>query len=405
MRSMLQTQQRRHEPIEKEDQVSSGANVGLPLIVVERENPDLPDPQHKRAGIGRWAFAIGALVAMSAAIYWYSPLVTEKLRGTSPPVAASSIPAEEPVIFGLGTLVPEGEVISVALPFGAGDARIASLDVKEGDHVEENQIIAVLDSAPTLQAAIESAEANLAVQRAILEQTKLASISSRQEAQASLDSAKATLENARLDFERTASLLKKGAVAKTSFDAKQAALMVAQRAVDKSSATLSRFDQSQSSGRQDIVVAEMRVLASQADLAKATRDLAKAYVRAPISGTILSLENQVGEKPGATGFATMANLDRMTAEVEVYQTSVGGLRVGSAVTLTADALKKPLTGKISRIGLDVKKQTVIDSNPAANTDARVVKVYVALDPTSSNLARPFTNLQMTARIKAAALQQ
>jgi HlyD family secretion protein len=335
----------------------------------------------------------------------YSPMLMEKLRGASLPVAATNIPIEKPVIFGLGTLVPEGNVVSVALPFGAGDARIASLNVREGDHVEQNQIIAVLDSEPILRAAIASAEANLTVQRAIVEQTTLASISSRQEAQASLDSAKATLENARLDFQRTASLLKKGAVARTSFDARQAALLVAQRAVDKSSATLSRFDQSQTSGRQDIKVAEMRVLASQTDLAKAIRDLAKAYVRAPISGTILSLENQVGEKPDIMGFATMANLDRMTAEVEVYQNSVGGLRVGSPVSLTADAFKAPLTGKISRIGLEVKKQTVIDATPAANTDARVVKVYVSLDSTSSTLARPFTNLQMTARIDAAAPQQ
>ena len=330
MYAMLQTQQHRYVPIKNQDQASLGASVGLPLIVVERKNQDLPDSQQKGVGIGRWAFAIGVVVAMSAAIYWYSSSVAEKLRGTLPPVAASSIPAEGPLIFGLGTLVPEGDVISVALPFGAGDARIASLDVKEGDHVVLNQIIAVLDSEPYLQATIASAEANLAVQRAILEQTKLASMSSRQETQASLDSDKAALENARSDFERTVSLLKKGAVAKTSFDAKQTALLVAQRAVDKSSATLSRFDQSQSSGRQDIVVAEMRVLASQADLAKATRDLAKAYVRAPISGTILSLENQVGEKPDVAGFATMANLDRMTAEVEVYQTSVGRLREGAA---------------------------------------------------------------------------
>jgi HlyD family secretion protein len=402
---MIQTAQFRHEPIEKENQASPEASVRLPLIVVERENSKPPVPQRNGSRVKRLAFMIGALMAMSAVIYWYSPMLMEKLRGASLPVAATNAPSEKPVIFGLGTLVPEGNVVSVALPFGAGDARIASLNVKEGDHVEQNQIIAVLDSEPTLQVAIASAKANLAVQRAIVEQTRLSSISSRQEAQASLDSAKATLENARLDFERTASLLKKGAVARTSFDAKQAALLVAQRAVDKSSATLSRFDQSQTSGRQDIMVAEMRVLASEAELAKATRDLAKAYVRAPISGTILSLENQIGEKPESTGFATMANLDRMTAEVEVYQNSVGGLRVGSTVSLTADAFKTPLTGKISRIGLEVKKQTMIDSTPAANTDARVVKAYVALDSASSTLARPFTNLQMTARIDTAASQQ
>jgi HlyD family secretion protein len=47
----------------------------------------------------------------------------------------------------------------------------------------------------------------------------------------------------------------------------------------------------------------------------------------------------------------------------------------------------------------VKRQEVVGSEPAANTDARIVKVHVALDPASAERARAFTNLQVTARIK------
>jgi HlyD family secretion protein len=94
----------------------------------------------------------------------------------------------------------------------------------------------------------------------------------------------------------------------------------------------------------------------------------------------------------------LGDLTRMTAELEVYQTQVGRVDVGDAVTVTADALPRPLTGVVTRIGLEVGRQTLTDASPAANTDARVVKVYVRLDPDSSRAARRFTNLQVRGRI-------
>ena len=53
---------------------------------------------------------------------------------------------------------------------------------------------------------------------------------------------------------------------------------------------------------------------------------------------------------------------------------------------------------MTRVGLEVGRQTLVDASPAAHTDARVVKVRVALDPASSQIAQRFTNLQVTARI-------
>ena len=68
-----------------------------------------------------------------------------------------------------------------------------------------------------------------------------------------------------------------------------------------------------------------------------------------------------------------------------------------AVT-AGEALPAPLAGHISRIGLEIGRQSLIDASPAANTDARVIKVYADLDTESSKAARNFTNLQVTARI-------
>jgi HlyD family secretion protein len=57
-----------------------------------------------------------------------------------------------------------------------------------------------------------------------------------------------------------------------------------------------------------------------------------------------------------------------------------------------------LKASVTRIGLEVGRQSLVDATPAANTDARVVRVQAALDDESSKLAQRFTNLQVTARI-------
>jgi HlyD family secretion protein len=61
-----------------------------------------------------------------------------------------------------------------------------------------------------------------------------------------------------------------------------------------------------------------------------------------------------------------------------------------------------LQGTVTRVGLEVGRQTLTDANPAANTDARVVKVYVRLDPDSSEVAARYTNLQVMGRISVGA---
>ena len=71
-------------------------------------------------------------------------------------------------VVALGRIIPRGDVISVATPSGAGDARIAELRVAVGDVVEAGDILAVLDNLPQLQSAVASAQAALRVREANL---------------------------------------------------------------------------------------------------------------------------------------------------------------------------------------------------------------------------------------------
>ncbi len=170
--------------------------------------------------------------------------------------------------------------------------------------------------------------------------------------------------------------------------------------MERLKATLSRFA-GEPDRQPDVLVAARGLDAARADLDRATADVEKAQVRAPIAGTVLSINARPGEKPGAQGIMHLGDLSRMKAEVEIHQSRIGRIAPGAAVTMTADALDEPLTGVVARIGLEVARQTLVDVTPAANTDARVVKATVALDPRSTERARRFINLQVTARIAVA----
>ena len=84
---------------------------------------------------------------------------------------------------------------------------------------------------------------------------------------------------------------------------------------------------------------------------------------------------------------------------EVYQSRIGAIETGAPVEITSEAFEGAISGKVERIGWDVGRQTATGADPAARTDARVVKVYVAIDPADIARVRRFTNLQVTARIR------
>lgn len=331
--------------------------------------------------------------------------------GTSSPMAVplnhtiiaeidpSATPGPDTVI-GLGALLPDGDVATIAPPFGAGDARVTTLVVDEGDQVTVGDTLAVLDNEAQYKAALEAAEANVALKQANLEQTRTSIEASLKEARASLGSAEAAALNARKDYERAQSLIQRGSISESVLDQRRATSDQAARTVDQARATLSRYV-GEIDSQVDVVVAARSYDAAKAELTQAERDLEKAYVRAPITGTVLKIHVRPGEKPGAEGVMNIGNIERMTAKVEIYQTQIGDITLGDTVSITANALPTPLQGSVSHIGLEVERQTLIDDDPAANTDARIVEITVLLNDASSDIAARYTNLQVVATIQTA----
>jgi HlyD family secretion protein len=70
------------------------------------------------------------------------------------------------------------------------------------------------------------------------------------------------------------------------------------------------------------------------------------------------------------------------------------VKPGQPVRITSPALERPLEGRVGQIGAIVLRQNVINTDPSANTDNRVVEVRAPLTAESNRVAARFTNLQV-----------
>ncbi len=301
-------------------------------------------------------------------------------------------------VIGLARLMPHGDVSIVAPPYGAGDARIADILVATGDHLKKGTVVARLDNEGQLESAVLLAEANVAVWKATLIQTKTMVQNSRNEAQAGLEQAQSAAAEAAADYIRAKELFQSGVTTKAAYDAVATADRQASLAVAKAYATLARFTAEDVDMQPDVIVASRNLDAANAELNRARLDLSRATVQAPITGMVLDIHARAGERPPVIGIMEMGDTEQMMAEVEVYQDRIVSVAVGQPVELVAKAIEQTLQGRVQSIGLTVGRQGLVSDDTAANTDARVITVMVELDAKSSAIAARFTNLEVIARI-------
>lgn len=316
-----------------------------------------------------------------------------------PRMAETMLPSD---VVGLARILPRGDISIVAAPYGAGDARLSGILVAVGDRVEKGAPLAWLDNRTALESAVLMAEANLAIREAGLMQTRAAVAASRDEAQAALDQAMSNAAEAASSLTRTEELFQRNVTTEATLDAMRTAAAQAALAVTRAEATLKRFSGVALDAQPDVVVAARNVDAAKAELARARLDLERAAVVAPISGTILDIHATPGQRPPAQGIMEMGDTSQMMAEVEIWQDRISAVAKGQPVELVTVALGQTLHGRVDSIGLTVGRQGMISDDAAENKDARVIRVMVALDQPSSDLAARFTNLEVIARIDTTA---
>lgn len=375
------------------------------------------------------AGAITTTLLASAAIFYYA----FRLQSIPPNAgtADTSVTIAAPTgISALGYLQPEGEIINLSAPRspnGAG-SRIAHLLVKEGDRVEQGEVVAVLDSFESLDAAVRQAEERVAIARVGRAQVEAGAKSGELNAQRaaiaqvqndlkgqiaaqnqSLIQLKAKLANAQVERDRYQKLFSQGAVTASQLDTKQLDYITAQEQLNQAlversriQATLqAKISQAQATFNQvaeirptDRQAAEADIQSALADVAKAKADLDLGYVSAPVAGEVLSIHSRPGEVAGNQGILALGQTQQMNVIAEVYELDISRIQVGQPATITSSALSTELQGAVVQIGSLVNPQNVMSTDPVENVDQRIVEVKIQLDPASSQQAAALTNLQV-----------
>lgn len=378
--------------------MTTPGNPALPLL----DNGTTPPVAMQRGSLMRltWPRTI-TLAATTLAIgvvlgVFFKPNTEKTVPAQKELGAATSMAAN--TVGALGRLMPEGDLTTLAMPFGAGDARIARLLVREGQRVALGQSVAELDNIPQRLAQRDKARAELAAAQAKVDQARSAARLNLAEAHSASDRARAEHVAADRAFKRVLELSQVGMATRAQLDQVESTNAQTLADLAKAEASVQRFSSQHLDMQPDVKLALRNLEVAKAALAQAEQELATGRVAASIDGTVIAIHVRSGEKPGDRGIATLGNTDRMAAELEVYQTDVGRIAVGQTVLLSAALLETPLRGKVSQVGLEVRRQALLAADPVSNTDARVVRIRVTLDPPSSERCRALSGLQVMGRI-------
>jgi HlyD family secretion protein len=356
--------------------------------------------------------------------------------GIGRPASQTSIAAASTVetVAALGRLEPEGEAIQVFAPTAVEGARVATLNITHGQRIRKGDAIAVLDTYDRRLAALQEAQAQARVVQAQLIQVEAGAKTGQIQAQAhAIDRQRAELQtetkaqeaaisrlaaelrNAELEARRYQVLYVEGAVSASARDSKQLTADTVRQQFNEAQVNLNRIQQSrqqqvseaQATLRQiaevrpvDVKVARAQVSAAQARVARAQAELDLATVRSPQAGQVLKIHTRPGELVGTQGIVSLGQTDRMVAVAEVYELDVSRIRAGQTATVMSknNAFPEVLHGKVVEVGLEIDKQDVLNTDPAAQFDARVVEVKVRLDEAASRRVAGLTNLSVQVSI-------
>ena len=250
-----------------------------------------------------WVIAAAAVLTVAAlGWFWRRP------SGIPIHVAVAQSAADEGAAAASSILDASGYVVARRQATVASKitGKLEELDIEEGDHVKEGQVIARLDDT-NLRAALNAARAQLDYAKSGLAETEV------------------NLKNAKRDYDRQTSLL--------------SGHFVSQSAVDNSQTAMDALAAQLATQRSNIEVAQRNI-----DLAQ--RNLDDTVVRAPFSGIVTVKAAQPGEivspiSAGGgftrTGIGTIVDMESLEIQVDVNENFINRVQPDQKATAKLNA--------------------------------------------------------------------
>ena len=292
-----------------------------------------------------------------------------------------------------------------------GPAPITEILVKEGDHVRKGQVLARLASVQPA-AALRAQEAALNAVLADSAATEAALKSADDNvavAQAQVDHDRADLEQKKIDLKRSQELFDSKLIAPQDFEAKKATYELAVATLDQSQKKVTQARAQREQTAAQLGSAQKKVAQSQAMVASSRDVLSQFEAVAPLDGVVTNLPVRVGETvvPGiqsstASTIMTIADMSLITAEVNVDETDIVSVKMDESADVTIDAIpNRTFKGRVIEIGdTAIVRSTGVAASQSqtSSQEAKDFKVVIALD-IPENLVRP--GLSCTAKIVTA----
>lgn len=246
-----------------------------------------------------WWLRIAVLVAVVVLVLMFKPSSVEVQVSS----VITSYPSQQ-----YAQLTASGYVVAQRRAAVASKAtgRLVWLNVREGSHVKQGELLARLDSSD-VQAAIAQAQASI------------------RQAEAGVAQANVELVNAESEFTRTKALRAQGFVSPQALDTVSTRVNAARAAVK--------------SAQSAVALAQ-----SQLNVQQVNRDFTE--IRAPFEGVVLIKNANVGDiitpfssAAGSQGaVVTMADMTTLEVEADVSESNLAKAKIGQPVEITLDAL-------------------------------------------------------------------
>lgn len=291
------------------------------------------------------------LVSAACSLLWFisacehpDPAAAKQSVGDAPPprqvktIAVTRMPLERTVNV-LGSLAAYDQAtLSTKTP-----GRVAAILVDFGSPVEQGQTLAQIEPRD-YQLQVQQAEAALAQTRVRLGLTPTGTDERVDPDQTgTVRQARARLEDARQNRERRAALVEKGFIAKSDFDAADAAYLVA----------LSQYQDA----LEEIRNRQALLLQRRSELDIARQRLTDTIIKAPFDGVIQTKHASIGEYLAASApVVTLVRMDPLRLRAEVPERAAAKVQAGQKVRLTVDGDPTVYAGLITRLGPTINEQ-------------------------------------------------
>jgi len=280
---------------------------------------------------------------------------SSKTKSTAPPAESTStraptVAAGEITLESKGYIIPEQQIL--VSPQVSG--RIIELNFDAGQHVEKDFVLAILDNTEYLaeydriRATMESSQQNLAE----LEEGNRPD--EKVQAKAELAEAETNLAQSLRDFQRKKDLFDRKIVSKEDYEAAESQYQALARRVDKLAASSRLMDEGARTERKRMAKSQVQQI--EAELRRAKWRLDNCVITAPIRGTILKKNAELGNLVNPVAFngsfslCDIADLSKLEVELSIQERDISRVFKGQKCRVRAEAFpKRVYDGVVSRL--------------------------------------------------------